>query len=82
MTAPTVTPATVRRRGPDLIAYPLLGGRRYRLRGPAAVDVTHRLGMSLLVSRPQLDDVEAFAASSSPRLLLVIVKDKTNRRTS
>lgn len=80
MTA-TATPANLtRRRGPDVVAYPMLRGRRFRLRGPASVDVARALGVPLLVTRPQLDDVAAWCESSSPRLLLVVARDRSNRR--
>ena len=68
-----------RRRGPDVVAHPVLRGRRYRLRGPAAVDVARALGVQLLVNPAQMTDIEAYCQAA--HLLLVVARDRSQRTT-
>lgn len=70
---------TAPRRGPDLIAYPRHGGRRFQLRGPAAVDIARALGVQLLVNPAQMTDIEAYCQAA--HLLLVVARDRSQRTT-
>jgi hypothetical protein len=63
--------------GPAVIAYP--HARGFRLRGPEAVAVARALGIGLTIPAPALDDVRAYCQAA--HLLLVVARDRTDRRT-